>query len=289
MSAAQLAGENDLRRAVDEVARFTSGRALGPDLYEVTLEAREVALRAGPGEFAQLLVSPDPVPLLRRPFSFSRADPGAGTVSFYLRAFGEGTRRLIALTPGQEVRVLGPLGRGFTLSSPPGRSLLVSGGLGAAPFPLLADRLLSGGGEVVWLNGAATSSQLYPPEMLPQGISELVQVTEDGSQGRRGRVTDLLPALLGGVSRVYACGPNAMLAAVAAQTAAPATGPRLEVSVEAPMGCGFGTCLGCAIPLRDPARPDASPTLGLCCRQGPVLDARLVDWPRLQGQPAHLE
>lgn len=283
MNVAGLAGESDLRSARDEVARFQAVDQLGAGLYQVTVRAPGVAGRATPGQFAQIQVDPEPTPLLRRPFSFSRADSEAGTVSFYLRTFGIGTQRLVATTPGATLRILGPLGRGFTIPRTAGLAVLVAGGLGAAPFPLLADRLVRRGWRVVWLNGAATASQLYPKELLPSGLADTIQVTEDGTAGTRGRVTDVLEPLLDVGCRVYACGPNPMLAAIAQATVRRA---ELEVSIEAPMGCGFGTCLGCAIPLVNPE--SGARSLGLCCRQGPVLPAALVDWQRLALQPAHL-
>lgn len=286
-SARVLAGENDLARSVDELAVCTAIRPLQGNLFEISFRAPEIAGRAQPGEFAQIWVDTGPVPLLRRPFSFSRADSGSGAIAFYLAAIGEGSRRLQRFRPGDQARILGPLGQGFTLPERPGRSALVSGGLGAAPFPLLAERLQARGEELVWINGAATRSGLYPDDMVPRGIGEIVLLTEDGSRGQVGRVTAGLLPRLQGLDRVYACGPNQMLAAVAGQVAAAAPAPDVEVSIEAPMGCGFGTCLGCAIPLLGRGARDES-LLGLCCRQGPVLPGAVIDWERLLQQPAHL-
>ncbi|MGA7173461.1 MAG: hypothetical protein WBZ07_09070 [Candidatus Dormiibacterota bacterium] len=291
-SAKELGGESDLRRAVDEIGRCTALLPLRGNLFELSFHSPEVARRARPGEFAQIWVAPSHIPLLRRPFSFSRADPNLGVVSFYLGSVGVGTRRLREFAPGDEARILGPLGQGFSLPDRPGRSALVSGGLGAAPFPLLAERLREVGDEIIWLNGARNSDELYPDELIPSGVKEVVQFTEDGSRGERGRVTAGLGPLLQDLDRVYACGPNPMLGAlvalIAESTSGRAVPPQLEVSIEAPMGCGFGTCLGCAIPLRsaDDTRDSA---VGLCCRQGPVLRGSLLDWELLLAQPGHLQ
>ncbi|MDA8331369.1 MAG: dihydroorotate dehydrogenase electron transfer subunit [Candidatus Dormibacteraeota bacterium] len=292
-SAADLVGESDLTLAVEEVATCLGVDSLGENLFEVLVLAPRIQSLAEPGQFAQLLVDEGPVPLLRRPFSFSRSDPRSGMVSFYLAAVGQGSRRLSRLRPGDQLRMLGPLGRGFSLPETRGTSVVVAGGLGAAPFPLLMTRLLQGDERVVFVNGARRALELYPEERLPRGLSSLVVRTEDGSRGQAGRVTDGLLDLMKGADRVYACGPNAMLSALVAiwEETGPGAGverPRLEVSIEAPMGCGFGTCLGCAIPLRLPSGDPAEGPLGLCCRQGPVLDGRELDWPRLLLQPSHL-
>ncbi len=277
---------SELARALDEEATCARVRDLERDLFEIQFSAPQLAARARPGEFAQILVAEELVPLLRRPYSFSRADPQGGTVSFYLAAIGQGSRRLRRFLPGQIARILGPLGRGFTLPERPGRSLLVAGGLGAAPFPLLMERLLAAGEEVMWLNGARSAGGLYPADLLPPGLMLAQAVTEDGSAGLRGMVTDALAPLVRGVERVYACGPNPLLAAVAGILSNSPDPVELEVSIEAPMGCGFGTCLGCAIPL---ASIDGEGPPGLCCRQGPVLRGEELDWERLLRQSAHLQ
>ncbi len=273
---------SDLGRAVDRSARVSQVLDLGAGSWELTLECPEIATRARPGEFLQVQVDPAPVPLLRRPFSVCRADPAAGTLGIYFGVTGIGTARLAGLTVGDEVRVLGPLGRGYSLPPGPARALCVAGGLGAAPFPFLARALSAAGATVHWLNGAATAGRLYPVERLGAPVDVTV-VTQDGSRGVRGVVTDVLPDLLTAADRVYACGPNPMLAAVAALCASAPTPVALEVSLEAPMGCGFGTCLGCALPVGGPE------ALALCCRQGPVLAAEAVDWPALLAlPPAHV-
>lgn len=291
-SPVDLVGESDLSRAVDEMATCLGVDSFGEDIFEIRFHAPRISSLAEPGEFAQLLVDDGPIPLLRRPFSFSRSDPSSGMVSFYMAAIGQGSRRLRRFLPGDRLRMLGPLGRGFSLPEVRGTSILVAGGLGAAPFPLLMDRLLGRGERVVFLNGARRAGELYPENRLPPGLEALVVRTEDGSRGQAGRVTDDILDLVQGAHRVYACGPNPMLSAIADIWSEIRIGegqcPRLEVSIEAPMGCGFGTCLGCAIPLRLPSEDPLAGPLGLCCRQGPVLEAQELDWPRLLLQPSHL-
>jgi dihydroorotate dehydrogenase electron transfer subunit len=284
-SAKHLIGESD------EEAECTSVLPLEGNLFQISFRAPEISRRAQPGEFAQIWVGQANMPLLRRPFSFSRADPETGEIAFYVGAIGEGSRRLRRFAPGMRAKILGPLGRGFTLPDRPGRSLLISGGLGAAPFPLLAQALLQRGEEVVWINGARTVSELYTEELIPAGVNQLIRLTEDGSSRSVGRVTVGLAAHLTRAQRAYACGPNQMLAAVvgcfAEESVRLGEIPELEVSIEAPMGCGFGTCLGCAIPVGN--SDGHQPLLGLCCRQGPVFPASALDWERLLTQPAHLE
>lgn len=254
-------------------------------LVEITVLLPNLAATAAPGQFAQLRCGPGLVPLLRRPFSVAWVDGEA--CSFVFEEVGAGTRLLGRLRPGDELEILGPLGRGFN-GGPAAYSgaVIVSGGVGCAPFPLLIRRLIEEGTrEVVVLSGAATAARLYPAARFRRGSAvEVREATDDGTRGARGLVTGLVQALAQGAPRaVYACGPNRMLAAlwqVLADTDMNAT--IVEASLEAPMGCGFGTCLGCALPLRD---VDGGTRWGLCCSDGPVMSMRSVDWEAMRAMP----
>jgi dihydroorotate dehydrogenase electron transfer subunit len=278
---------SDLGRAADESGEVVAVERLGGGLVELSVRLPHIAAAARPGEFAQLRCGPPPLPLLRRPFSVAWVE--GEMCGFVFEPVGEGTRRLAALRTGDRLQALGPLGVGFTLPAA-GRVLCVAGGLGCAPFPLAARRARqAGAAEVVVLNGAATAERLYPSERLSRGDAgiRVVEATDDGSRGHRGYVTELVAAEMGGVAALWACGPNPMLAALAAVLgrAGAALPPIVEASLEAPMGCGFGTCLGCALPVRD----GAVRRFALCCREGPVMPVAGVDWEALAAlPPAHV-
>ncbi|HYL70612.1 MAG TPA: dihydroorotate dehydrogenase electron transfer subunit [Candidatus Dormibacteraeota bacterium] len=270
-----------------EHARVERGEVLRVErlghLIELSARLPLLAAAVRPGQFAQLRCSQSTVPLLRRPFSIAWTD--GEICSFVFDEVGVGTRLLGALEPGDTLDVLGPLGTGFTLASR-GPAVCVSGGVGCAPFPLLVRALRrSGVADIIVFNGAATASKLYPAERFQRGDVNVrvVEATDDGSRGRHGFVTELLDPRQS-VAAVYACGPNAMLASLAAalEGARPAPGSVVEASLEAPMGCGFGTCLGCALPVR---RADAEAAWALCCTDGPVMPMRDVDWQALSALP----
>ncbi|MBV8301761.1 MAG: dihydroorotate dehydrogenase electron transfer subunit [Candidatus Dormibacteraeota bacterium] len=245
-----------------------------------------LAQTARAGEFAQLRCTRSSVPLLRRPFSVAWADGDA--CSFVFDVVGAGTAALAALRPGDTIDVLGPLGTGFS-PSPAQSAVCVAGGVGCAPFPLLVRDLAAAGvQDIVVLNGAATSSRLYPAERFDRVATgvRVIEATDDGSRGHRGWVTDLLTAALSEANTaVYACGPNAMLGAVARLLREACYVGLVEASLEAPMGCGFGTCLGCAVPVRS----TADDAWALCCSDGPVFRSDEVDWDTLHRLPeAHV-
>lgn len=251
-------------------------------LIELTVLLPHLAETAEPGQFAQLRCGPGVVPLLRRPFSVAWVD--GDSCSFVLEEVGIGTRLLGGLRPGDELEVLGPLGRGFTLDGV-GSCAIVSGGVGCAPFPFLIQRLRARGvDDVLVFSGASTAARLYPAEGFRRGASLAVaEATYDGSHGTRGTVVDLLRDTGVGGRAVYACGPNPMLAAVfdTLMSSAPAAGV-FEASLEAPMGCGFGTCLGCALPVRSDT---AEQRWALCCTDGPVMPFTSVDWDAVRALP----
>ena len=242
-------------------APLTGRRQVARGVFVLAFEAPEVAAAALPGQFVNLLLRPGP--LLRRPFSVYRAE--AGRVEILLRAVGAGTALLLELAAGDRVSLLGPLGRGFVLDPAWGSVALVSGGLGAAPMPLTALAARRAGLRVHWVHGARTAADLCSEW---EGDS-VHWATDDGSRGRPGSVLDAVPAEAGAV---LACGPNPMLAAVAARW------PEAQVAVETYMGCGTGVCLGCAVPRTGGGYDRA-------CSEGPVYPAAGVEWAAL---PSHL-
>jgi dihydroorotate dehydrogenase electron transfer subunit len=217
-------------------------------------------------------------PPLRRPFSILSVDPGAETVTLFVKAIGQGSRALCALAPGDVAQCLGPLGRPFTPPPPGVLALLVAGGYGVAPFRFLGERLRGTGRAARLFYGGRSAADLPLLERLRDLGMTLVPATEDGSLGARGRVTAPLEAHLervDGPVRLYACGPDAMLHAVA--RIADRRGLCAEVSLDPWMGCGVGTCLGCVVRVQEGDEP--RPRYRCACTEGPVFDAARVVWP----------
>src|SRR5262249_13145941 len=147
---------------------------------------------------------------------------------------------------GERVRAVGPLGRGFPLPEAGERALLVGGGTGIASLFDLAARARAAA-RVVVLLGARSAADLMAVDAFRPPRRELRIATEGGSAGRRGLVTELLDeALAEGPARVYACGPTGMMRRAAECAARAGCGALL--SLENRMACGYGVCLGCAVP-----------------------------------------
>lgn len=183
-------------------------------------------------------------PFLPRAFSHAgaRRHMGGGVeLDFLLEDVGPGTRRLSLLTEGEPLMLLGPLGAGFRPAAAGTRPLLVGGGIGVAPLLCLYTEV-RGAAEVILgfrSAGHAAAAELFG------GAARVV--TEDGSAGDRGLVTEPLAAELDRdpAATVYSCGPPAMLDAVRALCAE--RDAECQLALEAGMACGYGACFGCVV------------------------------------------
>jgi dihydroorotate dehydrogenase electron transfer subunit len=215
-----------------------------------------------PGQFAMLGLDPHGLrhdPLLPRPMALYR---GRGErLEFRFKPVGRGTRLLGALAPGAELGVVGPLGNGFEPAD--ARAILVGGGTGIASLYELAANAPAG--LRVLLGGRTRDDILGLDDFAALPIA-LEIATEDGSLGARGLVTERLAPRAG--DTVYACGPTPMMRRCAELAAA--SGARCLASLESHMACGYGVCLGCAVPTRDRFR--------YVCTHGPVFDAATLVW-----------
>jgi dihydroorotate dehydrogenase electron transfer subunit len=220
---------------------------------------------------------PPTATLLRRAVSLYATEPSSGRIEVVVAAHGPGTEWLTRRRPGDVVDVVGPLGVPYR--QPAGRrAVVVGGGYGSAPLLWWATELRAAGVSVEAVLGAGSKERLFGVEAAYRILGDPRRVhvtTEDGGRGVRGRVTDVLPALLGDggsggadgadVPEVYACGPMGMLRAVAEQ--ATAAGVPSYVAVEESMACGVGVCMTCVLPV---VGEDGQTRLSRSCTEGPV-------------------
>lgn len=251
-----------------------------PGVWLLRLHSPRIARAGLAGQFVHIQCAEGTDPLLRRPFSFCDIDAAAGTYDIIFNVVGRGTAILAAAEAGQMFEALGPLGRPFSFPAK-GTVMAVAGGLGVAPFPLVARAATERGLKFHWVNGAYTAHQLLPLDRLP-ATSQAWLATDDGTAGHAGFVTDLLKReareWLDQVAVIHACGPTPMLMALARLLTELDTRnagvPPCEVSLEAPMGCALGTCLGCVVPSSDGG-------FARVCVEGAVMGWQEVDWRRL--------
>lgn len=271
--------------AVPAQVRAEVVRAEDLGVYRRLELATVAGAAAAPGQFAAVAVGGEQsAMLLRRAFSIHAVDPAAGTLSVVVAAHGDGTRWVCERSAGDVVDVVAPLGTGFTLPAAGERLVLVGGGYGSAPFAWTARAAAARGVAVDAVVGAGDEARLCDVAGVQDAVTAAGGTahvtTDDGSAGRRGRVTDVLAELLAdrqGPVTVAACGPMAMLAAVHATATACPDGPpvAVQVAVEEAMACGVGICMTCVLPVRG---ADGATRMLRSCTEGPVLDADLVRW-----------
>jgi dihydroorotate dehydrogenase electron transfer subunit len=266
----------------NRTSSLVAREGLGGPYFLLTFLHPETARDARPGQFVMIKAGTSAEPPLRRPFSILEASPEKETFTLFVKVIGQGTKSLASLPIGGVALCLGPLGRPFSAPADDTEALLVGGGYGVAPFSFLGSELAQRGARARLFYGGRTTADLPLLKRLRQLGIDVVAATEDGSTGVAGRVTVPLEAHLEtplepttGARRLYACGPEAMMHAVARIAA----GRRLaaEVSLDPWMGCGVGTCLGCVVRIQ---RPDEARSKNRCaCTEGPVFDAAQVVWP----------
>jgi len=253
------------------------------------LEAPDIAAAAQPGQFISVRCEDF---VLRRPFSIHQVNSNRIAVLF--KVVGGGTLWLSRRQPSDKLDVLGPLGNGFSIPPFIARGevarqsrnlLLLAGGIGIAPLVFLAQHAFSQH-SITLIHGASTAEELYPLSWLRKPI-RFMPVTEDGSKGRKGMVTDVLPDFLDWADHVYACAPLDMYKTMADLAVAPSRSKgerkgegekrgeesklrKCQISLEVRMGCGIGACYGCTI--------NTNRGLKKVCRDGPVFELDDILW-----------
>ena len=269
-------------------SRVVFNRAVGPDWFVLRLEEPTIARTSKPGQFVQILCSePGSVdPLLRRPFSVYDVDPDAGTYDILYIITGRGTHWMSTLSGKGEttmVDVIGPFGNRLTSPASSDVVILVAGGVGVAPMYFFARELCARSDrpeQIILCKGARSARQL-------QGIDDFRKLpircevsTNDGSEGFKGFVTDLLADLIDGDLaevdparlKVYGCGPTGMNDSLRRLSVERSLS--CEICLEARMACGFGICFACVVPIRKEV--DGPLYNRRICLEGCVFDARLL-------------
>src|SRR6187455_2646758 len=195
-------------------AELVESREILPGQWLQAYHAPALASGSRAGQFVHIRAGDFSGMILRRPFSLNTADAATGIVTIHFRVVGRGTDWFTRLRPGDEVDLLGPLGRPFEVDPRSQHVLLIAGGLGVAGVRYLADEAIRDGRQVTLLFGAAGARDVYPSSLLPDEV-EYVIATDDGSVGRRGFVTELVPEYEAWADQAFACGPAGMLGALA--------------------------------------------------------------------------
>jgi dihydroorotate dehydrogenase electron transfer subunit len=242
-------------------AKVKEIRKIKKDVFILSFTSVYLSQGARPGNFLHLRISSV---ILRRPFSIHKIS--GNTIYILFRIRGRGTRALARYKKGKALDIIGPLGNGFKLNSGP--SVLVAGGLGVAPLVFLAQKL--GKGEKLVLLGAKNKNEILGEKEFKKLNCKIEVATEDGSQGLKGNVVNLLKTILRTTNderrtTIYACGPKEMFLEI--KKAVKKTHKlNCQVSFEQFMGCGLGICCACVIKTKKGYKK--------VCKDGPVFNIK---------------
>jgi len=259
-------------------AKILTHKNLENDTYALELQAPEIAAQAKPGQFVMMYLDKGEL-LLPRPISICNVNETKTAITLVYITVGAGTKTMSQWPVEHTVKLLGPIGNGFSFSTIPdkGTVALVGGGLGVPPLLFLLKELVHKGIQADVYMGFRQKSALvrYFENNIPigqalesgdEGPYSIYVATDDGSQGQKGTVMDILQPKQ--YDTIFSCGPIPMLKALSQY--ASTKGIPCQVSVEERMACGLGACKGCVV----------KTLVGyqLCCEDGPVFDSQEVNF-----------
>ena len=251
------------KQVMAEIIRHTS---LSDGIFDMTLKAEEIAKEAKAGQFISVYLN-NKSKILPRPISICGIDKEAGTLRIVYRTVGDGTKELSDYKEGEMVKILGPLGNGFTQKDK--KAILIGGGIGIPPKIDIKKQLDCDKTAVL---GYRDSDMFLKDEF--EAVGDVVISTEDGSFGTKGNVIDAIKEQGVEGSIIYACGPTPMLRGIKAY--AEEMGIEAQISMEERMACGIGACLVCVCKSKD-VDSHSHVHNKRVCKDGPVFDAREVE------------
>jgi len=254
----------------DEQVTLLENRKINEKYFKLSFKSEKLARKVLPGQFLNVQVTEAMDPFLRRPFSYYRIQQSKIEVLYEI--FGKATTLLAGLKKGDPLKVLGPLGKAFTLKPKKKKRVLVAGGVGVPPLVFLAEKYAVD----YLLIGTKSKKEVLPRSELSKVKAKVLYSTDDGSYGQKGLVTKLLKQVIEKKGKdlfVQTCGPQPMMKAVI--DLARAEGIDGEASIDEYMACGVGACLGCMVETPRGWVPS--------CTEGPVFNFKELTGSPLYG------
>jgi ferredoxin--NADP+ reductase len=243
-------------------------KVLGPSVKLMAVEAPFVARKAEPGQFIILRVDEDGE---RIPLTIADYDREKGTVTIIFQEVGKTTKLLGQLNEGDEILdFVGPLGTASHYGNVK-KAAVIGGGLGTAIAYPQAKKLHSMGVTVDTIIGFRNKELIILEDEMKEVSHRLFIMTDDGSNGNKGFVTDCLKKLIEEEIKydlVIAIGPLVMMKAVSNLTKP--YGIKTIVSMNPVMIDGTGMCGGCRVTVGGKTK--------FACVDGPDFDGHQVDF-----------
>lgn len=249
-----------------EQGMITSIVKVTEEIYSMWVKVPNIVEYAKPGQFISIYCK-EGSQLLPRPISICETDKEQGLLRLVYRVVGKGTEEFSKMNVGDSIRIIGPLGNGFTSEGE--KYILIGGGIGIPPMLELAKNLK---GEVQIVLGYRNADLFLKEEFEPYG--KVYISTEDGSVGTKGNVIDAVQANELDADMIFACGPTPMLKGVKAYAAK--KGVKAQISMEERMACGIGACLACVCKSKEKDH-HTNVNNKRICKDGPVFYAEEIE------------
>lgn len=247
--------------------KIVERKELAPTEFEIFVDAPRIADKAQPGQFVILRIDEQGE---RIPLTIVDTDPEKGLVRLIFQVIGKSTAQLSTVMAGESLAdVVGPLGKPTDVENY-GTVLLVGGGVGiAALFPIVKG-LKKAGNRVITILGAKTADLLILQDECKEYSDELILMTDDGSVGQKGLVTNAMEEVFNRetVNTAWAIGPSVMMK-FSTLTADKYNVP-IYVSLNPIMIDGTGMCGGCRVTVAD--------SIKFACVDGPEFLGEEVNW-----------
>ncbi|MCX5777672.1 MAG: sulfide/dihydroorotate dehydrogenase-like FAD/NAD-binding protein [Elusimicrobia bacterium] len=247
---------------------------LAPNIYRLEVSAPEIARRAKAGQFVVLRVADTGE---RIPLTITAADTIAETITLIFQDIGKTTVMLAALNEADVIKdILGPLGHPTEMQNY-GTVVAIAGGVGAAELLPVVTAFKAAGSKVITIIGARNKDLLILEPELTAVSDKLIDITDDGSSGQKGFVSNVLMDLIAKqlhIDMVYAIGPIPMMQAVSGITKTAQI--KTIVSLNPIMLDGTGMCGVCRVSIAGETK--------FACVDGPEFDAHAVNWVELMSR-----
>jgi ferredoxin--NADP+ reductase len=256
--------------------RILEARTVGFKIKQFVIEAPRIARKQRPGQFIILRLHSQGE---RIPLTIKSADPAAGTVTIVVQGIGKTTSLLNCLEAGESILdMVGPLGHPSEIAHY-GTAMILAGSVGTAMALPTAHALKDAGNHVIFVEGARSKEMVIFEDEVRGASNEAYIMTDDGSYGEPGLVTNKLNEVLAAGRKldfVLAVGPVPMMRAVARITSP--LGIKTMVSLNSIMVDGTGMCGGCRVLLGNQSK--------FACVDGPEFDAAQVNFEVLMQRNA---
>ncbi|WP_329903853.1 sulfide/dihydroorotate dehydrogenase-like FAD/NAD-binding protein [Porphyromonas pogonae] len=250
--------------------KIVTKEAFSDRVFKLVVEAPRIAKTRRAGHFVIVRVGEKGE---RIPLTIAQADPNAGTITLVIQAVGRSSQKLCALKEGDYIHdVVGPLGKSTEIRRD-GTIVCAGGGVGVAPLLPIVEAFHNAGNRVIVVLAARTKDLIILEDQMRAVSDEVIIMTDDGSYGRKGLVTDGVEEVLKRekVDECVTIGPAIMMKFVSLLTKKyniPTVASLNTIMVD-----GTGMCGACRVTVGGKTK--------FVCVDGPEFDAHEVDFDEM--------